>query len=294
MTVCDGEFLLLKALRTARETPGLDETQLYHIRTEALKVMVKVTKGLNREWRANEEVWSLVYSQMQHCHAIFQQLLDTLQKRFLGEPLNHPIVKDFGAQTSLDAERIDASTSMGEVMVCDDEDAGAVGGQATSLPVVEPDDDVVMLNSDNEFEGEDWTEWYEDERIFQRTQTLVEMSDLTAQMNNHDHVDRGEVRVANQRPTITRNRDGIPNCWICSNDHAVHACKEFLKLTRGDRFRLLASYGDVCHNCFCFGHLADRCWKPDGCRCSTHMCQCGATHGHNSTICAGRRCYRPY
>lgn len=293
MNVCDGELLLLKALKLARETPNLDEDQIYYITTKALKIMVKVTKGLNREWHANEEVWSLVYCQMEHCHSIFRQLLVTLQKRFLGESLLDPVVADIGVQTQSNGDRCDASTSTREdgVVMMNDEVDGAVGGATCSQVVARHDEDVVML--DSEYEEEDWTEWDEDERYFQRVQQVVDVSDLVATAQT-PQASQDEVSVSDGRPPITRNRNGVPNCWICNLDHAVHACNKFLRLTKADRFKLLAAYDDVCHNCFCFGHVAERCWKPDGCRCNTHRCQCGAKHGHNSTICAGKRCYRPY
>lgn len=313
LDVCDGERRLLDLLKSVRRAPDVSISDMEWIRRKTLHIMLRVTKGLNRQWHANEEVWSIVYVQMEHCHQIFGEILRALHNRYLGEPIVSPIVEDAKTQTEI-RKIVDVSTStnrplswqnlqinimapinINSAMVLSNLTSPLINGQRISSNEANmvSTANVSVREEEADFELHEDVSWV-DEYLDQENVDNVDRSNLPRQDLNHDAPDVDLRRSSNvKRMRTSQNALGMPNCFICGKDHAVHACEVFLKMSRPRRYVVLANQGvEICHNCFCVGHSSEVCWKPDGCRCYTRICQCGGKHPHNSTICSGKRVSR--
>lgn len=336
MEIVDGEMALLNILRKVRTEPDITDGYIERARRQTTKIMVRVTSGMNTEWQSCPMAWSMVYEQMVHFHAIFHQITDVLEKRYLGLPILYPFGADVAVQT----------------------DVLATCHVSTQFEIPEPDADVacddvsssevILINEDS-----DWASSQEQEGIqtpSQREQQQCYDYDRTPQQggrksttqreqqqhndhdqnpkqgerqntsqreqqHNHDneslrskrhrnHSERDHYRndsceydrqrqrreksATPARPFVSRNRFGEPHCWLCDRDHPLHACPHFRAMSSRERLRVISEdQYDMCHNCFCFGHFTSGCWKTNGCRCESGICQCGSPHRHNSLLCNG-------
>jgi len=62
-------------------------------------------------------------------------------------------------------------------------------------------------------------------------------------------------------PPKTRNGQQKVNCFICSKEHYLQECSEFLKMDIRERKKVLMEKG-LCYNCLRKGHTLVNCQKP--------------------------------
>lgn len=278
--VWEGERRLIAILKWLREQEA-DEDECLYRRAKALELMTKVTAALNRRWQSDEPLWAIVQVEMEHCLQIYREILDITARRIEGTYVaSVKDSKDVGVQVGgsaiLDEARFkDAATSMAE----------EPGENAVASAVIsdeEMDRDVVII--------EDQEEWpMDDGGVVIETANERSVDDRLARGHGSAR-NRVEGHRVQAYPDARRGRGQDAGCWVCGDQHAMHLCPRFMWLSRRNRYGMLRDRNfSGCHNCFEFGHYTGDCRRPDGCRCNTHMCQCGRGHRHNSTICGGKR-----